>query len=150
MKIAINKCYGGFGLSPEAMLKLYERGVTEIATPVEKYWPPEEREEMDRKYPTLGYARAIREWREYLAGVDKGRGLFLTVFSPDEKFVLNAGREINRAHPELLRVIEEMGDAANGPCAELAIVEIPDGTEWQIEEYDGREWIAETHRTWNA
>lgn len=27
--------------------------------------------------------------------------------------------------------------------------EVPDDVQWQIEEYDGREWVAETHRTWN-
>jgi hypothetical protein len=27
-------------------------------------------------------------------------------------------------------------------------VDIPDDVKWQIEEYDGNEWIAESHRTW--
>ena len=27
-------------------------------------------------------------------------------------------------------------------------VSIPDDVEWQIEEYDGMEWVAEAHRTW--
>jgi hypothetical protein len=48
----------------------------------------------------------------------------------------------------LIEVIEELGDAANGDCAELAIVEIPDDVEWEISEYDGREHVAEKHRTW--
>jgi hypothetical protein len=30
----------------------------------------------------------------------------------------------------------------------LRIVEIPDGVEWHISEYDGIEHIAENHRTW--
>lgn len=64
------------------------------------------------------------------------------------KYVLSAGREIQRDHPELIRVIEEMGDKASGSCAELSVTEIPDGVEWQIEEYDGREWVSEKHRTW--
>ena len=37
----------------------------------------------------------------------------------------------------------------NGKHATLKIVKIPDGVEWEIEEYDGREWISEKHRTWN-
>ena len=49
---------------------------------------------------------------------------------------------------DLIAVIEEFGDKANGWAAVLKIVEIPDGVEWQIEEYDGREHIAEKHRTW--
>jgi hypothetical protein len=32
--------------------------------------------------------------------------------------------------------------------AELKVVESPDDVEWEIEEYDGIEWIAEVHRTW--
>ena len=30
----------------------------------------------------------------------------------------------------------------------LGIVEIPDGVEWEIEEYDGDEWVSEKHRKW--
>jgi hypothetical protein len=56
--------------------------------------------------------------------------------------------DISRDDPVLIEVIEELGDAANGDCAELAIVEIPDDVEWEISEYDGREHVAEKHRTW--
>jgi hypothetical protein len=38
--------------------------------------------------------------------------------------------------------------AANGAHANLKIVEVPPDVEWQIEEYDGNEWVAEKHRTW--
>ena len=31
----------------------------------------------------------------------------------------------------------------------LEIVEIPDGIAYEIEEYDGQEWIAEKHRRWS-
>jgi hypothetical protein len=41
-----------------------------------------------------------------------------------------------------------LGDAANGACAELAVIEVPDGVEWAISEYDGNEHVAEVHRTW--
>jgi hypothetical protein len=41
-----------------------------------------------------------------------------------------------------------MGEASWGDCAELAVVEIPDGINWHIGEYDGIEHIAENHRTW--
>lgn len=52
-------------------------------------------------------------------------------------------------YPELIKVVEEMGDAANGSCANLKIVEIPDDVEWDVEEYDGNEWISEKHSTWS-
>ena len=56
--------------------------------------------------------------------------------------------EVKRDDPMLIRVIEELGQRANGQFANLKIVEIPDEVEWQIEEYDGSEWVAEKHRTW--
>lgn len=54
----------------------------------------------------------------------------------------------NRTDPELIRCIETLGEAANGEFAYLKIVEIPDDVDWIIEEYDGKEWIAEKHREW--
>lgn len=30
----------------------------------------------------------------------------------------------------------------------LEVIEIPDGIEWEICEYDGMEWVAEKHRKW--
>jgi hypothetical protein len=59
-------------------------------------------------------------------------------------------RGVERNDPVLIQVVEEMGDAAGGQFASLGIVEIPDGVQWQIEEYDGMEWVAEKHRTWGA
>lgn len=55
---------------------------------------------------------------------------------------------IDRDDKDLVAIVEEMGEAANGNCADLNVVEIPDGISWQIEEYDGYEHVAEKHRTW--
>ena len=57
-------------------------------------------------------------------------------------------RDIPRDSPLLIRVIEELGKEADGAHASLKVVEVPDGVEWCIEEYDGAEWVAEKHRTW--
>ena len=57
--------------------------------------------------------------------------------------------DIERNDQYLVRVIEELGDDANGRFSELKVVNIPDEVEWQIEEYDGLEWVAEKHRIWN-
>jgi hypothetical protein len=48
----------------------------------------------------------------------------------------------------LVYCVETLGESANGSFAELKVVEIPDGVEWEIEGYDGVEWISEVHRTW--
>jgi hypothetical protein len=56
--------------------------------------------------------------------------------------------DIERDDPILIDVILQLGEEANGSCAKLKIVEIPDDVEYDIKEYDGLEWIAEKHRTW--
>jgi hypothetical protein len=58
--------------------------------------------------------------------------------------------EDDRANPKLVVVVEKLGDKASGSCSKLKVVEIPDGVEWEIEEYDGMEWVSEKHRTWRA
>jgi hypothetical protein len=55
---------------------------------------------------------------------------------------------LERTDPILIQVVEELGKDADGPCAELEIVEIPDDVEWEIDEYDGYESIHEKHRSW--
>jgi hypothetical protein len=56
--------------------------------------------------------------------------------------------ELRRDDPYLVQVVLELGEAANAKYARLKVVTIPDDVEWQIAEYDGSEWVAETHRTW--
>ena len=57
-------------------------------------------------------------------------------------------RDIPRDDPYLVQIIHELGEDADGRYAELKIVEIPANVDWFIEEYDGREWVAEKHRIW--
>jgi len=57
--------------------------------------------------------------------------------------------DLARDDPHLVQVIEELGHAAGGSFASLKVVEIPDDVIWDINEYDGSEWIAEQHRTWS-
>ena len=57
-------------------------------------------------------------------------------------------REIARDDPVLVQVVKELGERANGKYSDLRVVEIPGDVNWVIEEYDGAEWVAEVHRTW--
>jgi hypothetical protein len=84
-----------------------------------------------------GFSLSDRAWQRYceLAGWDH----------TDEN--LHAGM-IARDDVNLVTVIDELGITANGDFAELAIVEIPWTVDWVLQEYDGKEWIAERHRTW--
>ena len=93
MKVVINREYGGFGLSDEA-LALY---ADKKGTPVSDVY-------------------------EF---------------------------EMARDDPDLVEIVEQLGQKANGNFAQLKIVEIPDGVSWYVSEYDGLEHIAERHRTWS-
>ena len=114
MKIVINKCFGGFGLSQEAVL-LYgkKKGLNLI--------------------------------------LDHDKTVLLTHYYLNEKKDGNYfyERDIQRNDPILVEVVNELGEKADGHCAKLKIVEIPDDVEWIIEEYDGKEWVAEDHRRWS-
>jgi hypothetical protein len=57
--------------------------------------------------------------------------------------------DIDRDNPHLVQVVKQLGKSANTPYSTLKVVEIPDDVDWTIHEYDGREWVAEVHRTWS-
>lgn len=61
---------------------------------------------------------------------------------------LDSHWDLDRSDPRLVEVVERMGVKANGNHSELRVVEIPDGVEWTIHDYDGLESIHETHRSW--
>ena len=54
----------------------------------------------------------------------------------------------DRSDIHLVRVVQELGEAANGPRARLKLVMVPDDVEWTVEGYDGIEWVEEKHRRW--
>lgn len=57
-------------------------------------------------------------------------------------------RELKRDDPELVRLVETMGQDSYGRYAHLKIVEIPEDVDWILVEYDGMEHVAERHRIW--
>jgi hypothetical protein len=57
-------------------------------------------------------------------------------------------RDIDRKDSTLVRVVQELGEKANGFCAKLKIVNIPVDVQWEVVEYDGLEHIAEKARKW--
>lgn len=144
MKVVINKCFGGFGLSPAALLRLYELQCPDLELhDVDSYYGKRDDDSI------LGKKAALEGWRQHLKG-DGKFSVFLTVFTPDEKHVINTpyGDDFRKS-PMLLQVLEELGPLANGMCANLVAVEVPDGVDYVISEYDGSEHIAERHQTWS-
>jgi hypothetical protein len=54
-----------------------------------------------------------------------------------------------RTNKKLIAVVEKLGsEKASGELAQLEVVEIPDGIDWEIDDYDGVETIHEKHRSW--
>ena len=143
MKIVINVCYGGFSLSDEAIdryielkgLKLYKKYDEQWKMTSYYYVPIEEYDRVHKNDLTK------TEWE----GKSEGWGRY----TESNKLCWGGDRAIERNDPILVQVVEEMGSNADGGVAELKIVEIPDDVEWDIEEYDGTEWVAEKHRTWS-
>jgi hypothetical protein len=113
MKLVINRCYGGFGLSREGIL--HARAIS--------------------KCPTWGGVTLKGD-----VYTDSGKTL-------DRDF--GHVSDVERHDPILVRVVEELGATADGAFAKLKVVEIPDGIEYEIDDYDGMERVAEKHRTWS-
>jgi len=68
---------------------------------------------------------------------------------PREPSLNQCGKLIPRDDAKLVRVVEELLGDANGHCAELKVVTIPDEVQWVIAKTDGVEHVSEVHRTWN-
>jgi len=139
--IVINDCHGGFGLSAMAIERYHDimnRPVwietNRMCSLVKTVWlvPLDQRLELP----------GPKEWQ---------------TMTDQEKLNYNdrynnqvwSDRDLVRDDPVLIQVVRELGTRANAPVAKLKIVEIPASVEWQIEEYDGKEWVAERHRTWD-
>lgn len=54
----------------------------------------------------------------------------------------------DRSNPRLIACVEALGEKANGSCAELKVVEVPDGIDVYIHNYDGMESVREVHSSW--
>lgn len=129
MKVVINVCFGGFGLSDKAFeLWLKLKGIKWVEKRCDTYYtiPIEEYEKKS--------AESLKKHGDYRDINDKGYVLI--------------DYDIPRDDPDLIKIVEELKDEANGFCAQLKVVEIPDGIEWEIDEYDGNETVEEKHRTW--
>jgi len=157
MKVVINTCYGGFSLSRKAVKRLaelqgkecyfYSKGGLNTA-----YVKIEETDINERLCLwfafTVGNPDKLNEmlnsenWHE-MSKAEKA------AYNKRYKEIYLSDKPDNRADNLLIQVVEELGEDANGAFAKLKIVDIPDGTDYEISEYDGYEHIAEKHRTWS-
>lgn len=68
-------------------------------------------------------------------------GLNYYTTSPGEEDQFFSSRNISRTDETLIKIIEQLGDEANGDFASLEIIDLQPGTKYRIQEYDGSEWI---------
>jgi hypothetical protein len=112
--IVINRAYGGFSLSREAILLYLELAGIEYTF----------KTQLDRATQARLGDRIMVNGQDFWY------------------------RDIPRNDPALVATIRRLGRKAGGEYATLKIIEVPNGVQWQIHDYDGREWVAEVHRTW--
>lgn len=103
------------------------------------------KEETFKKLKGIRYVVINDDWGGFSLG-DEAEARFKEMTGvTDENF---SYYDIPRDDPYLVQIVREMGADANGKYSSLKIVEIPGDVAWEIGEYDGREWVAEKHRTW--
>ena len=143
MKVVINKCFGGFGLSNLALKRYVElKGLTPYFY---------EEDYSNKKFIKIPYDNK-RVFLTYCIAKDLGNIIEYDKFwewqkQNKEKYFCNY--DIKRNDKDLIQVIEELGcEKSSGAYASLKVIEIPDNISWEIEEYDGMETIEEAHRSW--
>jgi len=137
MKVVVNRRYGGFGLSHEAELMLVGKCRHGRLIPQERYFG--------------GTKNRPLPWEKEMARSQESALFAVTVVDgmvclDDHRSTLEGPQ--SRSCPQLVAVVESLGNKANGKFAALVVVEIPDGIDYEIEEYDGHESIHEQHRSW--
>lgn len=109
--IVYNNCYGGFGLSDEAILLYCKLANIDV-------------------FPET-YSSYTIFWLSPSTGnpeIDRKRQ-FMDV------------ENISRSDPILVSVVETLEKKANGSCSDLRIITLPKGTLYKIDEYDGNETV---------
>lgn len=133
MKVVINRCFGRFGLSTIAVKEYLKRKGLECFVYEDGIKNRYKRIDTDTQSIFVTYSTK-----------DLGK---TTVWEELKECYFNP-RYINRSDDDLVWIVENLGEEANGQCANLKVVEIPYGIEYEISEYDGLEKIQEKHRSW--
>lgn len=131
MKIILNKCYGGFDVSDEA----YELYAEKKGLTLYRYWDDYKNEKMHKGLGNITYYFT----KDFGDSVENDKIDWST------HLYLDTG---HRDDPILIEVVEELGKKASGSYGNLVVVEIPDGMDYVIDDYDGVETLHENVRGW--
>lgn len=136
-KVVINACFGGFGLSHAAVMRYAELAGIKLLAFVN---------DRSSGASIMGCPLVPYDGSEEAFYISYSTAPLVDGKIPDGAFFSEYRME--RTDPHLIQVVTEMGETANGQCSSLRTVDVPDDAEWEIEEYDGFEHVAEVHRTW--
>lgn len=138
MKVVVNKCFGGFGLSPKASEMVMKRkGLGCFRYRQTKFKFSDGKEEYTRCNEDIGHGLIHYMTKDLGEKTSK---------LPNECYWYYGN--LARTDADLIAIVEELGEKANGDFASLKIIDIPDDIEWEIDDYDGIETIHEVHRSW--
>jgi hypothetical protein len=149
VKVVINDCFGGFGLSPAGEAAYLARKGKQA------FFYAEDRKSSDRPgerdYVLVDAAGAVSAFMFTTLTENIGERVAHNTIWPGGNGHPSYwnGRDLERDDPDLVAIVEADARAASGAHASLRVVEIPDDAQWEIAEYDGLEHVAETHRTWS-
>ena len=134
MKVILNKCYGGFGVSEKAYRLYAKKKGIDLYLYVWEYGKRHRKIEHDDGRHTVYYFTK-----------DFGEEVYFQKEDWDYHLYLDCAHREDKA---LIECVEELGASADGPYARLVVVDIPDGMKYVIDDYDGWETLHEKVREW--
>lgn len=133
MKLVINNCYGGFGISPKGLKRYLELKGKEAY--------------FYKQTPYMFVHEGIFERIDNIESINDF-GLFIYCTTCDQGKVISDypediiySGEIERNDPALVQTVEELGREASSTYSNLVVIEIENGRWYKIDEYDGYESI---------
>ncbi|WP_282798572.1 hypothetical protein [Lactococcus lactis] len=140
MKIVLNKCFGGFGLSHEAKMMIFEKRGVEVFPYLSKFGDEEFiYEKLSKEKIAESAPRDITRDITYFQK-DPELDSFSEDWGEEDKFdSIYLDFDDDRGNKDLVEVVEELGEKASGKYSNLKVVEIPDGASYEISDYDGIE-----------
>ncbi len=146
MKVIKNDCYGGFGVSQQAIFDLVKMNCEHISKRDFDEYFGRHIESLDEQFDNFGLngcnirirlnsCKDWLDWLNYAYDVEQRKIYFFN------------NQKSSRTCPDLIKLIEEKGSMyCSSRHSQLVIIEVPDNACWEIEEYDGLESIVECYR----
>lgn len=155
IKIVKNTCYGGFGISIQAMIELIKRKAKCIKEiPIYEFYDSNYFKNLSpiSKLIQYKFKDEMENWKLYEDSNANKTDNILTnqyyFYNWGFGLLMNHDRSIiyefineneSRMDPDLIEIVEIMKEDANGKHAKLKVVEL--GIYWDIKEYDGKETV---------